>query len=179
MQRFKQSPILTLEGRAEAWQWLLHNVILGFAGVWVPCLALRLFGVWRFREAFLNGDLTMFAVTLSAVSLGFFTKESQISLRKRKMFIYAGLMVTMIVGVITRTAIAFSTAFPAISIEVAAVELVTVVAVLAALFFNFRLFTAQLTEVITREQVRQAINEPALELTEKAKQNTKVDDIKL
>ena len=177
--RWKQWPILTLEGRAEVWQWLLHNIILGFAGVWVPCLALRFFGVWRFEEAFLDGDLTMFAVTLSAVSLGFFTKETQISLRKRRMFTYAGLMVTMIVGVITRTAIAFGRAFPTISMELAVVEIVTIAAVLAALFFNFRLFTAQLTEIITREQVRQAINEPALELAEKAKQHSTVDDVKL
>lgn len=182
-QRFKaaweKSALGTIEKRARVCEWALHNVVLGFAGVWLPFLAVAFFGYLRWRESILDGDLAMFAVTASAVSLGFFVKESQGDLRKTEMFTYAGLMITMIVGIMTRTALVLSNQFPSTpALKFELVAPVTCVLVLCAVCLNFRLFTLELKSV-DRNEVVQRLNAPAVELSKQAANLTKEDGINL
>lgn len=173
------STLGTVEKRARFCEWGLHNVALGFAGVWVPFLALAFFGYLRWRESILDGDLAMFAVTASAVSLGFYVKETQVNLRRTEMLTYAGLMLTMIVGIITRTAIAFANQFPsAAPLSFTFLVYITCGLVICAIGFNFRLFTLEL-KTIDRAEVEQRVNAPAVELSGQAASLTQVDGINL
>jgi hypothetical protein len=169
----------TVEKRARFCEWGLHNVVLGFAGVWMPFLALAFFGYLRWRESLLDGDLAMFAVTASAVSLGFFVKETQVSLRKTEMFTYAGLMITMIIGIVTRTALAFADQFSsAAPLQLGFLGVITCALVLCAIGFNFRLFTLELA-VLSREQIRERLSEPVREMAEQARENNEASGVKL
>jgi len=175
---FAKSPLGSAEKRAEVCQGALHNIIFGFAGVWVPFLALMYFGYFRTREAIMDGECLNFAIILSAVSLGFFVKETQINLRRREMLTYAGLMIAMLVGVITRTALAFASKFQGAQIQVNMVCWVTVILVGLAILLNFRLFTLEL-ETMDSSAVKNKLNQPAQTLSTEAKAHSKVDDIKL
>lgn len=173
------STLGSIEKRARFCEWGLHNVVFGFAGIWVPFLALAFFGYFRWREALLDGDLVMFAVTASAVSLGFFVKETQVDLRKTEMFTYAGLMITMIAGVITRVVLAFAAQFSsAASLQVCFLAVVTCVLVICAIGLNFRLFTLELKS-IERKDVERKLYAPAAELSEKAASLNRIDGINL
>lgn len=177
--RWEGSILGTVEKRARFCEWGLHNVVLGFAGVWMPFLALAFFGYFRWRESLLDGDLAMFAVTASAVSLGFFVKETQVSLRKTEMFTYAGLMITMIVGIVTRTALAFADQFSsAAPLQLGFLGVVTCALVACAIGFNFRLFTLELA-VLSREQIRERLGEPVREMAEQARENSEASGVKL
>lgn len=178
VETWNNSPFSSPEKRVEVYQWFLHNIIFGFAGVWVPFLALLFFGYWRTQEALLDGEFVMFAVTLSAVSLGFFVKETQINLKKQAMLTYAALMLTMLVGVITRTALAFASKFSAVQLQMPIVIWVTIALVVLAILLNFRLFTLELA-FNNRRAVEEKINEAAKELAAQAKENTRVDNIAL
>jgi hypothetical protein len=142
-------------GSRAAAEWAIHlylahrherevNIVFGFAGVWVPFLALALFGYLRIKEAIADGEFVMFAVTLSAVSLGFFVKEPQINLKKQEMPTYIGLMLAMIVGIITRVALSLGSKFPQLPLNMTVVIWVTVLIVPLAILLNFRLFTTSL-----------------------------------
>ncbi|MBV9658018.1 MAG: hypothetical protein JO295_07900 [Verrucomicrobia bacterium] len=120
----------------------------------------------------------MFAITLSGVSLGFFVKETQINLKKREMLTYIGLMLTMMIGVITRVGLAFGNKYPQIPLEMTIVTWVTALIVPVAILLNFRLFTLEL-ESLDHRTVEKALNKPIVEMTAQAKENTEVDDIKL
>lgn len=177
--RWETSILGTVEKRARFCEWALHNVVLGFAGVWVPFLALAFFGFLRWHETLLDGDLAMFAVTASAVSLGFFVKETQVSLRKTQMFTYAGLMITMIVGIVTRTALAFADQFSSVApLQLGFLGVVTCGLVVCAIGFNFRLFTLELA-VLSREQIRDRLSEPVREMAEQARENNEASGVKL
>jgi len=177
--KWEGSTLGTVEKRARFCEWALHNVVLGFAGVWLPFLALAFFGYFRWRESLLDGDLAMFAVTASAVSLGFFVKETQVNLRKTEMFTYAGLMVTMIVGIVTRTVLAFADQFsPIAPLQLGFLGTVTCALVVFAIGLNFRLFTLEL-QSIDRKEVEERINAPTAELSERAASLYKVDGINL
>jgi hypothetical protein len=173
---WNRSPLGTVDKRAEVCQWLLHNIIFGFAGAWVPFLALGFFGHWRKDEALRDGELVMFAVTLSAVSLGFFVKETQTSLRKRAILTYAFLMLVMLVGVITRTALAFASKFDVVTLHMPMVTWVTIALVTGAAILNFRLFTLEL-ESLDRKTVADRLNAPAMQLSAQAASANQVDGI--
>lgn len=177
--KWARSPFVAPERKAEAHQWLLHNIFFGFGGVWIPFLALCLFGHLRILQTLFDGHLVMPAVTLSAVSMGFFMKETQINLRKAEMPTYAGLMGTMIVGVIVMIAIAFGNEFPqAATLSVPVLAGVTGIIVLLAVFLNFRLFMLSL-DAVDREKVKQTLEKPVVQLTAEAKQGTSVDNVRL
>jgi hypothetical protein len=173
---WSRTPLGTLDKRVELIQWLFHNIILGFAGAWVPFLALGFYGHWRKEEALRDGELVMFAVTLSAVSLGFFVKETQTSLRKRAILTYAFLMLVMFVGVITRTALAFASKFENATLQMPMVTWVTVALVAAAIALNFRLFTLEL-ESLDRNTVEDRLNAPAKQLSAQAASTSRIDGI--
>ena len=175
---WKRSSFGTVEKRGDIYEWFLHNIIYGLAGVWVPFLALYLCGYVRTKEALADGEFVMFAITLSGVSLGFFVKETQINLKKREMLTYIGLMLTMMIGVITRVGLAFGNKYPQIPLEMTIVTWVTALIVPVAILLNFRLFTLEL-ESLDHRTVEKALNKPIVEMTAQAKENTEVDDIKL
>lgn len=177
-EKWQSCPVGTFEKRTEVYQWLLHNIIFGFAGVWIPFLALYFFGYMRIRESLLDGEIVMFAVTLSAVSLGFFVKETQINLRKKETLTYAGLMLIMFIGVIIRTVLAFDAQFPTNKLELPAICWTTGALVVLAVLLNFRLFTIEL-DSIDRKTFRDAINKPVQDISDKAKDNNQVDNIRL
>lgn len=165
----------------EFYQWLLHNLIFGLAGVWMPFIALSFAGKWRVKEVFLDGSLLMFAVTLSAVSLGFFMKETQINLRSKEMLTYVGLMITMIIGTVGLTALTFTNSFQAIPLNMVVVYPVSSIVAILAVILNFRLFmiTVETEAPVDRAAVERKINADVLELREQAKSESKVGDIKL
>jgi hypothetical protein len=172
--------LLTLR-KSEFYQSLLHNLIFGLAGVWMPFIALAFVGKWRVREVFLDGSLLMFAVTLSAVSLGFFVKETQINLRSREMLTYVGLMMTMTVGILGLTALTFSTSFQAITLNMLVVCSVSTIIALLAVILNFRLFMITIENELPLDRlvVESKLNADAVEIREQAKSENKVGDINL
>ena len=176
-----QSPFGSLEQKAEAHQWLLHNIIFGFSGVWIPFLALALFGHLRTSENFLDGHPIVAAVALSAASMGFFVKETQINLRKSEMPTYVVLMVTMVLGIIVMIALAFGNQFSTTTtaqLNMPVLVCMTVLVVLLAVFLSFRLFTLGV-DAVDREKVKQTLEKPITQLTEEAKQSTRVDNVNL
>jgi hypothetical protein len=175
---FTNSRFGTPEKRADVYEWFLHNIIYGFAGVWVPFFALFLCGYVRTKEAVEDGELVTFAVTLSAVSLGFFVKETQINLRKREMLTYIGLMLTMMVGVITRVGLALGNKYPQLPLQMGIITCVTLVIVVLAIILNFRLFTLEL-DALDRRAVEKTVYQPVVDVMTQAKENAEVDNIKL
>lgn len=177
--KWSQSAFVVPERKPEAQQWLLHNIFFGFGGVWIPFLALCLFGHLRIKSTLCDGHLIMPVVTLSAVSMGFFMKETQINLRKTETLTYVGLMGTVIVGIIVMIALAFGTEFQGTAkLNIPVLAGVTLPVVVLAVILNFRLFMLSL-EAVDREKVKQTLEEPIVRLTEEAKQGTSVDNVKL
>lgn len=148
----------------------------------MPFVVLLCFGKWRVKEVFTDGSLLIFTVTLSAVSLGFFFKETQLSLRKAHTLTYAALMLTMILSVLGLTALfvapVFAASTPPIPLNMPFIYWVTGVLVVMAVFSNFRLFMAELsgTEIGIIEE---KYNAPADRLTAQAKAATTADDVEL
>lgn len=142
--------------------WFYHNIFLGFSGVWMPLFAVAFFIAIPFEKTFLGGDLVMFAVTLTAVSLGFFVKETQTDLRKRARWTYYGLLTTMILAVVTRTVVAIGDATQKTP-DGNFIKVASVILIVAAILLNYRLFTL---ELFSRdlEKVEEEINGPAKDL---------------
>ena len=177
--KWTNSPFGTLERRSLVYEWLLHNIILGFAPVWVPAFAFLIFKVFSWKNAVLDGEMIMFAVTLSAISLGFFNKETQLRLRKQEMLTYLGLMLVMLLGVIVRTALALAKEFKdQLVLDSHFVCWMTVALVVMAILLNFRLFTIELNSSSSRG-IREVINQPVTQMTAAANQANNVDGIQL
>lgn len=163
-------------------QWALHNIIFGLAGVWMPFLVLILFGRLRTKEIFTDGSLLVFTVTLSAVSLGFFIKETRINLRIAHTLTYAILMITMIMSVLGLTALClapiFAASTPPLPLNMPCVYTGTVALVFMAVFSNFRLFLTELT-VSQIDVIAEKYNAPADKLALEAKAATSADGVRL
>ncbi|WP_138086548.1 hypothetical protein [Phragmitibacter flavus] len=172
------SPLGTFERRVEVYQWGFHNIILGFAGIWVPLLALSFFGLFRKEALILSGDIPMFAVTLSAVSLGFFVKETQLVLRKRAIVTYILLMLTMIVGVIARSMLALYPTTPSLQLDMTLVKWVTIALVVIAVFSNFRLFMIQIDST-SPAKIQKEFDKNADQMSEQAKTGNQASGVRV
>jgi len=178
----KERIILLFNRRSEFYQWFLHNIIFGLAGVWMPFVVLMCFGKWRIKEVFTDGTLLCFCVTVSAVSLGFFFKETRVGLRKAYTLTYAALMLTMILSVLGLTALfvapVFAASTPPIPLNMPFIYSGTVILVFMAVFSNFRLFMAELTSVDIGT-IDHTYNAPADKITAAAKAAHNVGDVRL
>ena len=87
-------------------------------------------------------------------------------------------MLTMLVGVITRTGLAFGSKYPSVPIDMAIVGWITVFIVPVAIFLNYRLFTFE-QELVDRSAVQRKFNQPAEKISAEAREHTSVDNIKL
>ena len=186
--KIEASFLRLMDRRSEFYQWLLHNIIFGLAGVWMPFVVLACFGRWRVREVLTDGSLLMFVVTLSAVSLGFFFKETRISLRRAHTLTYAALMLTMIFGVLVLTALFLAPVIASsntstitssrvpIQLNLPFIYWSTGILTLLAIISNFRLF---LTELSGIETVNRRLNSVADSLTQAAGTAQEVDGVSL
>lgn len=165
------------EHRGEVWEWFFHNIILGLAGFWLPLLFLSFVGKIPWKEGILSGDLAVFAITLSAVSLGFFYRETQVRLRKKQMITYSGLMLVMLVGVAIRTALAASTTFPdKIPLSFGWVLIATLGLMASAVILSYKLFVLEVT-LLNREEIKENINQPFAQMAATANEATKAGDV--
>lgn len=173
---------LLLTRRSEVYQWILHNIIFGLSGVWMPFVVLRCFGKWRIKEVFTDGSLLIFTVTASAVSLQFFLKETRVNLRKAHTLTYAALMLTMILSVLGVTALLlapiFAASTPPMLLDMPFIYWGTSALVFLAVFSNFRLFMAELTGAEI-PIIAARYNAPADRLTAEANAATSAGDVQL
>ncbi len=168
--------------RNQFYQWALHNIIFGLAGVWIPFVLLQLFGQIRIKEVFMNGSLLMFAVTSCAISIGFFVKESQLKFRRAYTLTYASLMVTMLLSVLGLTAIIVAGAFkntqPPIQLDMPMIYALSIFAVLAAIALNFRLFMVE-QDSLDPETIERRLSQDADRLTQQARQTNQASGVAL
>lgn len=168
--------------RNEFYQWGLHNLVFGLAGVWMPSVLLLCFGQLRIMDAFINGSILMFSVTSCAISIGFFVKETQVRLRRAYTLTYAGLMVTMFISVLGLTAIitagAFKNTQPPITLDMPVIYALSVFAVLSAIVLNFRLFMAE-QGGLEPSAIEQRLSQDADTLTNQARRETLASGVHL
>ena len=187
-QKFKEllfvSPFVTGERRALVCEWFFHNIVVGFAGVWLPLLALLCLGIFNPKKAILDGEFVVFAVTVSAVSVGYFVKEGSLKTRRSEIITYVGLMSVTLLGVLVRTVLALTGEFGnVLHPNMHLLAWLTLVLVVAAIVLNFRLFAIQLD---LEEKKENPQNPPpgsdAREIsamTDAAKKNSKIEGVQL
>jgi hypothetical protein len=168
--------------RNELYQWVLHTLVFGLAGAWMPFVLLRFFGQFRMMDAFTNQSLLMFSVTSCAISIGFFVKETQVRQKRFYALTYAGLMVTMLISVLGLTAIIMAGAFkntqPPVRLDMDFICTLSVAAVVAAILLNFRLFMAEQGEPHAA-LIEQRLSQEADRITDQAKKEISASGVQL
>lgn len=140
-----RKPFTTPERRAQVYEWSFHTVVMGFAGVWLPLVALLCFNVFNPKKAVLDGEFVVFAITLSAVSVGYFIKETPLKTRRTEIATYIGLMTVTLLGVILRTVLALAGEFGKQLVPNSKlIAVLTILLVGLSILLNFRLFAIQL-----------------------------------
>jgi hypothetical protein len=168
--------------RNEFYQWALHTLVFGLAGAWMPFVILRFFGQFRILDTFTTQSLMMFSVTSCAISIGFFVRETQVRQKRFYALTYAGLMVTMLISVLGLTAIIMAGAFkhtqPPVMLDMDFICKLSIVAVVAAILLNFRLFMAEQGGP-EPSAIERRLSQSADTLTNQARQETHASGVHL
>jgi hypothetical protein len=132
------------EKKADLRQWAFHNIVIGLAPVLVSWIILAFGGVVELTGSFLDGTLMIFGVTLSGASLGFFAEQTKLRLKEFEGGIFAGLLITVILGTCGFTGVIALARFAPHVLFNPAVFMLSLTVVILACVFNFKLAAVRL-----------------------------------
>lgn len=164
----------------EFYQWILHNLFFGLAGVWIPYLLLGLLGQFRQPNELTYQSLLMFSVTSCAISMGFFVKETQTKLKATHALTHILLMVTMLIGVLALSSVilvgGFKEVQPPIALCMPFISWLTYTVVAFAICLNFRLFMVE-QDIPKFPKIESQLNEDVDHLTQQAKEQNEASGV--